>query len=127
MTGTTNPSTTRVGIARTAAITTIAAAVAAAALAGGAVASSEQPSPPTWNALEHEARRSLAEAQQQQERVLNPREHEGHRPASEAGPAGRAPIADTCADALAQAWEDLGHFSDGLETWMISTPVCSTP
>lgn len=126
MTGTTHPRNTRGRIVRTAAVTVVAAAVVAGALATGAAASSDQPSPPTWNASEHEARRSLVEAQERQEQILNPREHEGHRPAAATGRSGRAAIADPCTAALGQAWEDLGHFSDGMETWMLTTPPCST-
>jgi hypothetical protein len=109
------------------ALTTLAAAVVAGALTTGAVASKVEPTPPTWNAQEHEARRSLAQGPEPQLWAGNPREHEGHRPAAAAPPAGRAAVASTCGDALAQAWQDLGHFSDGMETWMLGTPTCSTP
>ena len=126
MTGTTYPRRTRGRLVRTTAVTALTAALVAGALTTGAAASPEQPSSPTWNASEHEARRSLVEAQDRQEQILNPREHEGHRPAAATGRSGRAAITDTCSGLLGQAWEDLGHFSDGMETWMLTTPACST-
>ena len=129
MTGTTTtPEGRGPQVARTvvaAAAAAVAAVAAGALVATGALASAVEPLPTrTWNAMEHEARRSLAEAQQQQQRVLNPREHEAHRP-SPVGPAGRAVITGTCAELLGRAWVDLGHFSDGMETWMLTTPACS--
>lgn len=86
--------------------TTISAVAAAALLALPAVAYADSPvrenPPPTWNT----------------------REHEAHRPAPSPGPAGRAALTTACATALSQAWTDLGHFSDGMETWMLTTDTC---
>jgi hypothetical protein len=63
--------------------------------------------------------RSMAEARRNQDRVLNPREHLGHRdlavPSS----------VDPCSTQLARAWQQLGHFSDAYETYLIShSPSC---
>jgi|GEM_PF-6786965 len=126
MSRTTTGTTRSTQVGRTLALA-VAAPLAVAALVTGASASTDEPpEETTWNTMEHEARRSLAEARQEQDRVLNPSEHEGYRPSPPDGPAGRATIAGTCAEALSQAWEDLGHFSDGMETYMLGTSICST-
>lgn len=113
-------------IGRCAGLAVLAALAVGPVLTTAAVASSEEPTrTPTWNAMEHEAHRSMAEAGQEQARVLNPREHEAHRPASVISTAGRTVGASPCSQALSAAWEKLGHFSDGMETWMLSTAVCT--
>lgn len=85
-------------------IATLAAAALVAVPATVTAATVDPPGsesdPPTWNA----------------------REHEAHRPSS--GPAGRAVVTSPCAAAFSQAWEELGHFSDAMETWMLTTDTC---
>jgi hypothetical protein len=102
----------------------VAAAGVLAAAGGNDSTSASEAAPRPWNRMEHEAHRSLAEARQEQARLLNPREHEGHRPPLAAGvvPVDRI---DPCTARLAQAWEELGHFSDGFETYLLKQAPCA--
>lgn len=84
--------------------TVAAAALAVAPLAGPAAPGPDEPRP-AWNA----------------------REHEAHRPAPAAGQSGRAVVASPCAAALSRAWDRLGHGSDAMETWLLTTDACRTP
>lgn len=83
----------------------------------------------SFNPLEHEARRFLVEARQEQERVLNPGEHLARRDLAEdvtatASTEPTSPV-DPCSARLAQAWRDLGHFSDAYETYLLTQPPCA--
>lgn len=106
----TQPSPLVVGIA--AAVTTagVFAAIAPAATATGSQGSAGN---------EHLAR-SMAEARHDQNRVLNPNEHLGHRDVAE-----EPTSVDPCSTRLARAWQEMGHFSDAYETYLIShSPSC---
>lgn len=52
------------------------------------------------------------------------RQHEGHRATPTPGPADGAGVTSPCAAALGQAQEELGHFSDAKETWVLTTETC---
>jgi hypothetical protein len=78
------------------------------------------------NPMEHAAHRYLAEAQQEQERVLNRREHLAQRDVINGAAGSISGGADPCSLRLARAWRALGHFSDGYETYLLHhSPVCS--
>lgn len=72
------------------------------------------------NKLEHEAQRQLAVIRQQQRRNLNPNEHLAH---ADPEPTSSDPRA--CRRTLAEAWERLGHYSDGYERYLLRQPPCS--
>ena len=56
-------------------------------------------------------------AQADSQQPQNPREHLAHRDVA-GGPA-------PCAAALAQAWERLGHYSDGYERYLLTQAPCA--
>lgn len=114
---------------RTAVACTAAALVAAGLVASGSQASSspKAPAPPTLNRMEHEARRHLPEVRLEQAQILNPREHHAHADVDETAPASSSAEptpTGPCAVRLAQAWSDLGHFSDGYESYLLHQPPC---
>jgi hypothetical protein len=121
--------TRRLSTRRTALV--IAAAAAATGLVATASQASSSPtetSGPALNRMEHEALRYLSEAREEQAQVLNPREHLGLRDVEEGSAEAAAPTTrvDPCSARLAQAWQDLGHFSDGYESYLLRQPPCST-
>lgn len=85
--------------------------------------------PPSLNRMEHEAHRSLYDTRREQAQTLNPYEHLGLRDVNEAARVNRLPVStnrlNRCAVGLAQAWRDLGHFSDGYESYLLRQPPCS--
>jgi hypothetical protein len=89
----------------------------------------ETAQPSALDGREHEAHRYLTEARKEQERVLNPREHLAHRDVekapSGAGTGAPARSLDPCAVTLQRAWQRLGHFSDGYESYLLRQPPCS--
>lgn len=81
---------------------------------GLAPAASAAPDTSPRDALEHEATRGLVVARQEQAQAFNPREHAARQGLATAG----------CTGVLAQAWSDLGHFSDGYESYLIRSGGC---
>lgn len=113
---------------RTAVVFTAAALMAAGLVVSGSQASSspKEPAAPALNRMEHEARRHLPEVRREQARILNQREHLAHRDVVETVTANAGPTpTDPCAFRLAEAWRDLGHFSDGYESYLLRQPPCS--
>lgn len=51
-------------------------------------------------------------------------QHGEHRATPTPGPADGAGVTSPCAAALSQAQEELGHFSDAKETWVLTTQTC---
>lgn len=106
-----------------------AAALAAVAVmlapAGPASSTPSEPNGPSLNRMEHEARRHLPEVRRDQARTLNTREHLPHAVTAPAvaGPA-QPSSSDPCSVLLAQRWSELGHFSDGYETYLLGQPPC---
>ena len=82
-------------------------------LSASAAAPSTGPAPAT--ALEQRAARTLGEIRLAQA-AFDRREHLG-RPSATTGPS-------ACSERLAEAWQWLGHFSDGLDTYLMSRPPC---
>ena len=116
-----------------AAAATLLAASGLIAWADQANSAAELTRPETLNRMEHEAHRYLSEVRQEQARSLNPREHLAHRDLAGAEPATAAnaasastPTLGPCASTLARAWQQLGHFSDGYESYLLRQAPCST-
>jgi hypothetical protein len=95
---------------------------------------------PGLNRMEHEAHRYLGEIRKEQTRALNPREHLAHRDVDErvtivkpGEHLGRKPTTTAsatvtpaaCSAALANAWQRLGHYSDGYERYLLRHAPCA--
>ena len=86
---------------------------------------------PALNRMEHQAQQYLSEAHEAYARALNQREHRADQDVDESAPASGTvvptpPALNACSARLAQAWRDLGHFSDGYETYLLRQPPCSS-
>lgn len=100
------------------------------------------------NQMEHEAHRQLAEVRAEQALALNPREHLAHQSVDEGTSASSVKVSSTvkpgehlarkgasgatlsssqaaCSAALAQAWQRLGHYSDGYERYLLTQSSCA--
>lgn len=119
----------RRGTVRRVVVASSAAGLATAGLlaVGVNAGSSASVAPPSWSRMEHRAHQFAVDAQQEQARVLNPREHEGHRQAATSGTVPATDQVESCTDRLARAWAELGHFSDGYATYLLRQPPCSVP
>lgn len=148
--------TSRLSTRRPAIFFAAAVFAATALVASGTKASSSptETSHPSLNRMEHQAHRYLAEAQQEQSRASNRREHQAHlseirqeealqrlapagsqhehqahRHTKKVAPARRTVVLRTrtnqCALVLAEAWRNRLYFSDAYETYLLRQPPCS--
>jgi hypothetical protein len=107
---------------RTLAVAAVLVSATSFAFGAGQPPAAKDGSRPGLNRMEHEAHRYLGEITKEQTRALNPREHLAHKTTTTAS-ATRTPAA--CSAVLANAWQRLGHYSDGYERYLLRHAPCA--